>query len=98
MARSTFTAQEVRDLEFVYKIFDPSGCGDIGGEEVRKALRLLSFKVSGQIIHQMLHDLAVSTTTKTRNKNAADFECFLEIVAKLQGTAFDEHEEIMDVS
>lgn len=97
-AKSGFTAQEVRDLEFVYKLFDVTGCGEIGGEDVRKALRLLAFKVNGKAVHQMLQDLAVSSTTKARSRNAADFEGFLEMVAKLQGSSFDQHEEIMDVS
>lgn len=92
-----FTAQEVRDLEFVYNIFDVTGCGVIEGEEVRKALRLLAFRVNRKTVHQMLRGLEMSTKTKAPTK-AVNFESFLEIVAKLQGSSFDQHEEIMDVN
>lgn len=92
-----FTAQELRDLQFVYKIFDVNGGGSIQGEEVRKALRFLAFKVTRVAVQQMLHDLQLSSVTKARSRNLADFEDFLEIVAKLQGLSFDQHEEIMQV-
>ena len=96
-----FSAQELRDLQFVYKIFDVTGCGSIQGEEVRKALRLLAFKVTRVEVQQMLHDLQLSSVTtdvtKARSRNSADFDEFLEIVAKLQGLSFDQHEEIMQV-
>ncbi len=93
MARNRFTAQEVRDLEFVYKVFDVTGSGVIDSEEVNKALRLLGFKVSRKTVRQMLQDLDVSTRTKSET----NFDGLLEIVAKLQGSSFDQHEEIMEV-
>lgn len=87
-----FTAQEMRDLEFVYKLFDVQG-GGIESEDVRRALRLLGFKVSRKTVLQMLQDLKVSTGgMKSR---ATDFAGFLEMVAKLQGISFDQHEEIL---
>jgi hypothetical protein len=97
MAGGGFTAQELRDLEFVYKIYDVSGCGIIENEELRKALRLLGFKVNGKTVHQLLQGLGTSTRAKASSTNAVDFEGFLEIVTKLQGASFDQHEEINDV-
>lgn len=93
---SSFTSQEVRDLEFVYRTFDVNGQGFIEGEEVRKGLRLLGFKVSHKIVQHMLQDLNSEQTKKLRN--ATDFEGFLEIVAKLQGSSYDQHEELLQVT
>lgn len=99
MRSSSFTAQEVRDLEFVYRTFDVNGRGMLEGEEVRKALRLLAFKVSRKTVLQLLQDLQVSNSPRanSRQRNAANFEGFLEIVAKLQGSSYDQHEEIVQV-
>ena len=41
-----FSAQELRDLKMVYEVFDASGAGLIDANELRKALRVLGFKVS----------------------------------------------------
>lgn len=97
---SCFTAQEVRDLEFVYRTFDVNGRDILEGEEVRKALRLLTFKVSRKTVQHLLQDLQVwdSPSSTSRQRNTANFEGFLEIVAKLQGSSYDQHEEIVQVN
>lgn len=97
-----FTSQEIRDLEFVYQTFDVNGRGLIEGEEVRKALKLLGFKVTHKMVLQMLQDLVISTsppiTSKSRTRNVANFEGFLRIVSRLQGSNYDQHDEIMQVA
>lgn len=92
---SCFTSQEVRDLEFVYRIFDVAGRDVIESGEVKKALRLLAFKVSNSTVQHLLQDLQLSNTP--RQRNTTNFEGFLEIVAKLQRNSYDQHEEIAQV-
>ena len=92
-----YTKQEIRDLEFVFRVFDVSGCGVIDSDEVRKALRLLAFKVNRKTTYQLLQGLDVSAKPKG-SKNEVDFDGFLEIVTKLQRSSFDHHEEIMKVN
>lgn len=94
-----FTAQEVRDLEFVFKTFDGEGRGLIQAEEVRKALGHLAFKVSRKAVQLLLKDLEL-VNSKSASRNTAgstDFEGFLHIVAKLQGISCDHYDEIIKV-
>lgn len=87
------TAQEVRDLQFVYQLFDVSGRRLIGNEDLRKALKLLGFNISRKAVQKMAQDVEVSRSLK----NLTSFDNFLQIVAELQGTSYDQHEEILQV-
>lgn len=87
------TAQEVRDLQFVYQLFDVSGRRLIGNEDLRKALKLLGFNISRKAVQKMAQDVEVSKSLK----NLTSFDNFLQIVAELQGTSYDQHEEILQV-
>ena len=94
-----FAAQEVRDLEFVYKIFSVEEKATLDNDELRKALRLLGFKASHTTVQQMARDVVLSSSqTKQSTRNQTDFEGFLQIVAKLQGSSVDQYEEIKQVN
>lgn len=95
-----FTAQEIHDLEFVFRTFDCEGRGLIQAEEVRKALGHLAFKVSRKTVQQLLQDLELANSKSASRKIAGstDFEGFLNIIAKLQGTSYDHYDEIAKVS
>ena len=58
--RTNFTAQEVRDLQFVFRTFDVNGQDILETEDVRRALRLLAFKVSRKTVQHLLQDLQTS--------------------------------------
>ena len=100
MEQHQLTAQEVRDLEFIFKTFDVQERGLIEVDEVRKALNHLGFKVSRKIVQQLLQDLELDSGGSSHKPKVgtADFEGFLHIVAKLQGTSYDQHEELLKVS
>ena len=100
MAGSCFTAQERRDLEFVYKVFDVEGKAAIEHQMLRKALRLLGFKISSRTVQQMSEDVRVSTCIKNSHstRNLTNYEGFVQIVSKLQGASYDQYEEILQVN
>lgn len=102
MMEMKFTAQEVRDLKFVYKTFDVQGRDQIDTTELRKALSHLGFKVNLKTLQQLVqdadHGLQRPNSKTVAKHDGADFEGFLHIVAKLQGTSYDQQEEILKVS
>lgn len=89
----SFTAQEIRDLRFVYRVFDVNDGDVLEGEEVRKALRLLGFKVSRKEVRYQVSNLQGANS----RKSTINFGGFLEIVARLQKSGYDQHEEILQV-
>ena len=95
--RTNFTAQEVRDLQFVFRTFDVNGQDILETEDVRRALRLLAFKVSRKTVQHLLQDLQTSGCYNSLQRNSTNFDGFLEMVAKLQGSSYDQHEELMQV-
>lgn len=88
-----FTAQEVRDLRMVFGAFDTSAGGLVETEDLRRALRVLGFKVSRRSVQEMGKDVDVKGTLQGQ----VDFEGFLQIVEKLQGSSYDSHGEILQV-
>lgn len=92
-ASAGFTAQEVRDLRMVFGAFDVSDRGLVDAEDLRRALRVLGFKVSRRTVQEMGRDVDVEGTLRGR----VDFEGFLQVVARLQGSSYDSHEEIIQV-
>lgn len=95
MSSLGFSSQELADLKTVYELFDVSGDCRIDTEELRKALRLLGFKVSRKKVQQMTSDVQIHGSGAVRG--LTDYSAFLQIVSKLQGTSYDKHGEISQV-
>ena len=95
MSSLGFSPQELADLKIVYELFDVSGHGSIDTEELRKALRLLGFKVSRKKVQQMTSDVQILGSCSVRG--LTDYGAFLQIVSKLQGSSYDRHGEISQV-
>lgn len=94
MSALGFTAQEERDLQLVFDVFDSVKRGYIQLEDLRKALRLLGFKVSRASVQQLASDVEVPGKTV---RGQIDFQSFLQVVSNLQGSSYDKHGEIMQV-
>ena len=92
-----FTAQEVRDLRLVWHIFDASNRNTLEYEDLRKALKLLGFKVTRSSVQQLAQDIQEPGNTMLA-RNQVDFDGFLQAVSKLQGSSYDTHSEIAQVS
>ncbi|XP_072017140.1 centrin-1-like [Amphiura filiformis] len=88
--RSQFTAQEIRDLEMVFNTFDQENTGCIDVVNVRRALRVLGFKISMKTVTRMVEDL-----DDERNGMIVTFSDFLEIVSLRQGDSRDPYEELI---
>ncbi|XP_048257778.1 caltractin-like [Haliotis rufescens] len=83
------TSQEVRDLRVVFEIFDASSTGFIGPLELKKAMRVLRFKISRDEARRMIMDVSLKGRAKI------DFNEFLETVIDRQGDNRDVYEEIL---
>ena len=92
-----FTAQEVRDLRLVWNVFDVSNRNTLEYEDLRKALKLLGFKVTRSSVQQLAQDIQ-EPGSKMLTRNQVDFDGFLQAVSKLQGSSYDAHSEIAQVS
>lgn len=95
--RLGFTSQETRDLRLVWNIFDVSGRNALEYEDLRKALKLLGFKVTRSSV-QLLAQSIQEPGSKTLARNQIDFDGFLQAVSKLQGSSYDVYGEISQVS
>ncbi len=89
-----FTPQEVSDVRIVFDVFDVPGRGWIPLDDLRKALRLLGFKISRERVQQV----AAEVQGKALMRGQTDFPAFLHTVSKLQGSSYDKYGEIMQVS
>jgi len=99
---AALTNQEVCDVRMVFELFDPTNTGSINLEDLRKALKLLGFKVSRERVQQLASDVQTRTPaagpgSKTVVRGAADFDSFQQVVRKLQGSSYDKHGEIVQV-
>ncbi|XP_071083054.1 uncharacterized protein [Haliotis cracherodii] len=83
------TSQEVRDLRVVFEIFDASSTGFLGPLELKKAMRVLGFKISRDEARRMIMDVSLKGRAKI------DFNEFLETVIDRQGDNRDVYEEIL---
>lgn len=92
-----FTAQEIRDLRLVWNIFDVSRRGTLEYEDLRKALKLLGFKVTRSSVQQLAQNVQVPGS-KMLARSQVDFDGFLQAVNKLQGSSYDSYGEILQVS
>ncbi len=89
-----FTPQEVTDVRVVFDVFDVPGRGWIPLDDLRKALRLLGFKISRERVQQV----AAEVQGKALMRGQTDFPAFLHMVSKLQGSSYDKYGEIVQVS
>ena len=91
-----FTSQEVADVRLVFDLFDASKQGSVQLEDLRKALRLLGFKVSREKVQQIASDVQ-TPGSRDLVRGRTDFTAFLQVLSKLQGTSYDKHGEIVQV-
>ena len=91
-----FTHQEVADVRLVFDLFDASKQGSVQLEDLRKALRLLGFKVSREKVQQIASDVQ-TPGSRDLVRGRTDFTAFLQVLSKLQGSSYDRHEEILQV-
>lgn len=94
--RLGFSDQEVRDLRLVWNIFDVNERDALEYEDLRKALKLLGFKVTRSSVQQLAQNIQVPGS-KTLARGQIDFDGFLQSVSKLQGSGYDVYTEIMQV-
>ena len=94
MSKLGFTAQEIRDLQLVFDVFDSVHRGYIQHEDLRRALKILGFKVSRASVQQLTSDIEIPGKTV---RGQTDFDSFLQMVSKLQGSSYDKHGEIIQV-
>ena len=94
--RLGFTSQEVRDLRLVWNIFDINGRDSLEYEDLRKALKLLGFKVTRSSVQQLAQNIQVPGS-KALARNQIDFGGFLQAVNKLQSSSHDLYGEISQV-
>ena len=93
MAQQQFTEQEKRDLHYVFSLFDAGEVGRLEVEDVNRALRLLGFKTARATVEE----IADSRATGQQPTAGVSFDSFLAIVARLQGSSYDAHEELLQV-
>lgn len=91
-----FTPQEVADVRLVFELYDVNKSGWITLDHLRKALRLLGFKVSRENVQQMASDFKTPDNQKM-NRGQTDFSTFLQVLRKLQGSSYDKYGEIAQV-
>lgn len=89
-----FSAQEVADVKLVYELFDVTKQGSITLEELRKALKLLGFKVTRERVQQIASDVE----TPSSKRGHMSFNAFLQVISSLQGSSYDRYSEIVQVN
>ncbi|XP_071483490.1 uncharacterized protein [Diadema antillarum] len=83
-----FTEQEIRDLKAVFNVFDKEQRGYIDAFELRRALRVLGFKLSHRETDEAIVDLGRGIIGEI------NFKDFLDLVAHRQGDSRDIYAEI----
>lgn len=91
-----FTPQEIADVRLVFELYDVSKGGWITLDDLRKALKLLGFRVSRENVQQMATDLQTPGSMAV-NRGQTDFATFLQVLRKLQGSSYDTYGEIAQV-
>ncbi|XP_078497203.1 uncharacterized protein LOC144753355 [Lissotriton helveticus] len=81
------TAQEIRDLRFVFNLADTDGNGFLKQADVLKALDLLGFVISDK-------ELRTITDQLDTHDGLLNFKAFQELVAEWHGDSRDYYEEI----
>ncbi|XP_038072511.1 caltractin-like [Patiria miniata] len=79
------TPQEVRDLKYVFDTFDNEHRGFIDADDLRRALRVMGFKVTQDDLTEMIADVNGGTAPRRE----VTFAQFLEVVVYKQADARD---------
>ncbi|XP_078000457.1 uncharacterized protein LOC144453060 [Glandiceps talaboti] len=87
--REQMTSQELRDLKLVFDTFDREKKGFIDSQDLRRAMRILGFRLSSKELEDMIADLDSS------NKGLVTFNDFVEFIVNKQGNARDIYDEIV---
>ena len=82
------SAQDVRDLQLVFDVFDVDKSGSIDYGELRKACKILGFHLSKSDVTKLLTDV------DTDKSGQVDFNEFLEFIISRQGNDRDIFSEI----
>ena len=88
-ATEQLTSQEIQDLRLVFDVFDADKSGYIETDELRKALKVLGFRVKRDEVKKMIADI------DDDNSGRIDFSEFVEYVISRQGDGRDIYSEIM---
>ena len=92
-----FTEQEKRDLHFIFSLYDVEEDGRLQEQDVLRALRQLGFVVERTALDQHLTGGRSNARLSPRT-GGFSLDNFLSIVARLQVSSYDVHEELMQVT
>ncbi|CAD5119581.1 DgyrCDS8183 [Dimorphilus gyrociliatus] len=87
-ALDRLTSDEIHDLGIVFDTFDSNEDGYIGPYELRRALKVLGFKISREKAQQLVHE------SSAKGIWAISFNEFLDLVIEKQGESRDVYQEI----
>lgn len=87
-ALDRLTSEEIHDLGTVFDTFDSNEDGYIGPYELRRALKVLGFKISREKAQQLVHE------SSAKGIWAISFNEFLDLVIEKQGESKDVYQEI----
>ncbi|XP_039257620.2 uncharacterized protein LOC120334220 [Styela clava] len=82
------TTQEIRDLKVVFDTFDVDNSNTIDLKELRRAMKILGFRVTRREVKEMMADVDVT------NRGCLNFNDFLALVIERQSDSRDIFEEI----
>ncbi|XP_029464997.1 caltractin-like isoform X2 [Rhinatrema bivittatum] len=82
------TAQEIRDLQFIFNLSDTEDLGSLNSKQTLKALELLGFMISEQDLSKIRKQLDLKDGKTT-------FQAFQVLVAERRGDPYDHYEEII---
>jgi len=88
-ALEQLTPQEIRDLKLVYDTFDIQDKGKMASPELKKAMKVLGFKVSKEQSRKIVRDVG------SKHHGFLDFNEFLDVVIEQQGDSRDVYDEIL---
>ncbi|XP_071828707.1 centrin-3-like isoform X2 [Apostichopus japonicus] len=86
--RSELTSQDIRDLRDVFDAFDREQHGFISILDLRKALRVLGFRIKRNDVYEIARDVGIERL------GDVSFSEMLEVIISMQGDSRDEYEEI----
>ena len=88
-ALKELTPQEIKDLKEVFDVFDSQNNGFVNPPDLRRALKVLGFKVTREEARKLVRDVG------TKTSGYVDFNEFLDIIIEKQGDSRDIYDEIL---
>ena len=88
-ALKELTPQEIKDLKEVFDVFDSQNNGFVGPGDLRKAMKVLGFKLTREEARKLVRDVG------TKASGYVDFNEFLDIIIERQGDSRDVYDEIL---